>query len=157
MRVRSESVCALVFRRSAVGGQYLMLRRTASRGGFWQSVSGHVKRGEGAAGAARREVREETGLEPQAVILLEKVNIFFEPHDDAVYLEPCFGVEVTGDEPVLSHEHDACCWVAIADALRLVPFDGVRDALAELDRRLAAAGPLGKEPAGSGPSRSRPD
>jgi dATP pyrophosphohydrolase len=157
MRVRSESVCALVFRRAAPGVLYLMLRRSATRGGFWQSVSGHVKRGEGAEGAARREVSEETGLEPKAVIQIEKVNIFFEPHDDAVYLEPCFGVEVTGNEPVLSHEHDAYCWSTLADALRVLPFAGVRAALTELDRQLATAGPSGTEPAASGSPSSRPD
>ena len=157
MRVRSESVCAFVFRGAAPGVRYLMLRRAAARGGFWQSVSGHVKREEGAEGAARREVREETGFEPRAVIPLEKVNVFFEPDDDAVYLEPCFGVEVTGDEPALSHEHDGYCWATIADALRLVPFAGVRDALAELDRRLAAAGPSGGEPARTGRPSTRPD
>jgi 8-oxo-dGTP pyrophosphatase MutT (NUDIX family) len=113
-----------------------MLRRKADRGGFWQSVSGHLERDESADAAARREVREETGLEPKTVILLEKVNVFFKPSEEVVYLEPCFGVEVANDEPVLSHEHDAHHWVDLREALALVPFAGLREALAELEGRL---------------------
>lgn len=138
MQLRSQSVCVLVFRRMGNRVQYLMLRRKAGRGGFWQSVSGHLNRGETAEEAARREVREETGLEPKAVVLLEKVNVFFKPGDEVVYLEPCFGVEVADDEPVLSHEHDAQRWVDLGGALKLVPFAGLREALAELEQRLVS-------------------
>lgn len=138
-------MCAFVFRRGAKGIEYLMLRRVPARGGFWQSVSGHVKRGEGAEEAAGREVREETGLEPTTTILLEKVNVFFKPGDETVYFEPCFGVEAPGTEPVLSHEHDAHRWAAFPDAMSLIPFRGVREALEELHRQLAGI-PAGEMP-----------
>ena len=45
------------------GGEVLLLER-AARPGFWQSVTGSLERmDEPAAQAARREVREETGIE----------------------------------------------------------------------------------------------
>lgn len=45
----------------------LLLRRTPQQGGFWQGVSGRVEREDATLReAARREVREETGLEPEA-------------------------------------------------------------------------------------------
>lgn len=137
MRLRSKSVCALVFRRTADGIRYLLLRRVPERGGFWQSVSGHVHKGETAEEGARREVREETGLEPLSVILVENVNVFFKPGEEIVYLEPCFGVEVAGGEATLSGEHDEQRWVNLAGALGLIPFAGVREAFDELDRRLS--------------------
>ena len=42
-------------------GRILVLKRSASRGGFWQQVTGRVEPGESAEAAARRELREETG------------------------------------------------------------------------------------------------
>lgn len=42
--------------------RYLLLKRVASHGGFWQSVTGSLEEGETHAQAAVREVLEETGI-----------------------------------------------------------------------------------------------
>lgn len=42
-------------------GEFLLMRRTSPEG-FWQSVTGSLRPGEGARSAALRELREETGL-----------------------------------------------------------------------------------------------
>ena len=55
---RPESVLVVVHTR---GGEVLLLERTRPRG-FWQSVTGSLEWGEGAAAAAVRELWEETGL-----------------------------------------------------------------------------------------------
>jgi dATP pyrophosphohydrolase len=55
---RPESVLVVVHTRA---GEVLLLERARPRG-FWQSVTGSLEWGEGAAAAAGREVREETGL-----------------------------------------------------------------------------------------------
>ncbi|HEB97661.1 MAG TPA: dihydroneopterin triphosphate diphosphatase [Sedimenticola thiotaurini] len=55
---RPESVLVVVHTR---GGEVLMLRRTAPAG-FWQSVTGSLRRGESPRHAAERELFEETGL-----------------------------------------------------------------------------------------------
>jgi lipoyl(octanoyl) transferase len=138
--VISESVCVQVFRRKQGQIEYLMLRRSPKRGGFWQSVSGRVKKKETAESAARREVREETGLDPRSVILLEKVNVFFNVEDESMHLEPCFGAEVPDNEVVLSREHETKSWTDFDEAMRRTPFPGVRDALTELHGRLVRAG-----------------
>lgn len=49
------------------GWEYLLLRRIASRGGFWQGVTGGLEEGEDLVKAAERELLEETGLVPSTL------------------------------------------------------------------------------------------
>lgn len=51
--------------------EYLLLKRTPSRDGFWQGVSGSVEKGEDLAEAAMQELQEETGFTP---IKLESID-----------------------------------------------------------------------------------
>ena len=56
---RPESVLVIV---CTTTGEVLMLRRVDPPD-FWQSVTGSLRWGESAAAAARRELREETGID----------------------------------------------------------------------------------------------
>jgi 8-oxo-dGTP diphosphatase len=59
-------------------GKVLLQRIPPDRGawaGLWNGIGGHVERGESAAAAARREFREETGLELQALHLAGEVIV----------------------------------------------------------------------------------
>jgi 8-oxo-dGTP pyrophosphatase MutT (NUDIX family) len=50
-------------RPTLTSSEYVLLRRTSARGGFWQGVSGGEEAGESPAEAARREDREEAGYQ----------------------------------------------------------------------------------------------
>jgi 8-oxo-dGTP pyrophosphatase MutT (NUDIX family) len=113
--------------------EYLLLRRTSARGGFWQGVSGGVEAGERLAEAARREVWEETGyhqfrqfvpLDFRYSFPLDRANWghLYAPEIEVIH-EECFGAEVSRDvgEPVLDPgEHDAYQWLEVAQALALL-------------------------------------
>ena len=119
-------------------GRILLLRRRPARGGFWQILTGRIELGESPLQTAAREVHEETGFAP----LLEEIRELQYVHGFALggrvpplfVEESAFAVRVSG-EPRLSDEHDEHRWCTPEEALRLLPFAGLRRAV----RLLAAA------------------
>ena len=61
--LNDRSVQVVVFRSAPAALEFLVLKRRAERGGFWQTVSGGIEDGEAPVDAAAREVREETGCD----------------------------------------------------------------------------------------------
>ena len=141
MEVKAASVIAFVFRKHEGSVQFLMMRRTKERGGFWQSVSGTVKGRETAAQTAMREVEEETGLHLKRYLLVDAVNIFYKEAEDTVYVEPVFGIEVVEGKVQVSKEHMAYRWSAPEEALSLLPFESNKRAFRALCRLLEIALP----------------
>jgi lipoyl(octanoyl) transferase len=113
-------------------GRILLLRRRPERGAFWQILTGRMEPGESPLQTAAREVHEETGFAP----LLEDIRELGYVHAFAlggrvppmVVEETAFAVRVEG-EPRLSDEHDEHRWCTPEEALRLLPFAGLRRAV----------------------------
>jgi 8-oxo-dGTP pyrophosphatase MutT (NUDIX family) len=113
--------------------EYLLLKRSADRGGFWQGVTGGLEAGESLEQAARREVTEETGyqrfdhfmpLDLRYSYPLDRPRWghLYAP-DVTMIHEECFGAEVGLDqgEPVLDpDEHDQYRWLDAERALALL-------------------------------------
>ena len=122
--------------------RFLLLRRAPSRRalpGIWQPVTGHLIRGESALAAAKREVREETGLAPARWFRLESPALIFDPEADCVRVLPRFAAEIpTGAHVRLSPEHDAARYGSAREAARLVLWDTQREAIAALESQLFA-------------------
>ena len=108
MTLRPDLVDAWIFRLVDGRPQVLMLRRSAVKvlSGLWQGVSGRVEGDESVVDAVLREVREETGIGPDAIeglYSLDFVASFLWEPLDAVMSSVHFGIRVgPGIEPVLS-------------------------------------------------------
>jgi len=139
VKIVCNSVCAFVFRRSGDSVEYLLLRRTHDRGGFWQPVTGRVEKREKAEDAARREVFEETGFKTREFLFIEKVHVYFKPGKRKIYAEPCFGIGINGADPVLCKEHDKHAWLGFEAAVKQLPHSGLREALTELHAQIMSA------------------
>jgi dATP pyrophosphohydrolase len=145
------NVLVIPCRRVGDGFLYALLRRADA--GFWQGIAGGGEDGETPLEAARREAREEAGIDPAAEFIpLQTVMPVpvTEFRDSArwgedLYVIPqyCFGVRVGQGDLRLSREHTAFGWFPCDEARALVRFDGDRIALWELDRRLRGLGPRG--------------
>ncbi len=126
--------------------EYLLLHRVAmphfGLGAFWQGVTGGVEHGESLADAAIRELKEETGLDPQRV---EPVGFSYSfgikdewrplYHASASEIvEHAFLAHVHSSSlPTLSDEHDGHQWCPLDAALALLSYSRNIDALKHCD------------------------
>jgi len=133
-RTRTVSVTAV--RRGASGPEVLLLHRIPARGGFWQPVTGRRLPGESAEAAARRELQEETGaLVPVRSLSYRHSFGFADAVPPVLVEEEAFAADwPAGREAQPGPEHDAAEWVTLDEALRRLPFAGLKRAV----RRAAA-------------------
>jgi lipoyl(octanoyl) transferase len=139
MRTGSE-VAVFVTRHDAT--EVLLLRRSPEQGGYWHVVAGGIETGESPQEAARRELREETGLIAEIGVGVEVVE-FANPlpggpaerrdHSDTSLLQvpvTCYSVEAPKDwEPTLDWEHDAHLWRDPHEAFAMLRWSGTTQAL----------------------------
>jgi lipoyl(octanoyl) transferase len=117
-------------------GRVLLLRRSEARGGFWQPVTGRIEPGEPADAAARRELREETGVDAPVEALGYVHGFGIDPrlaHTPApgvrVAEETAFVARVPSARAVLSHEHVEQAWLSPEEAIARLPYAGLRRAV----------------------------
>jgi 8-oxo-dGTP pyrophosphatase MutT (NUDIX family) len=115
---------AVVVRR---GDDFLVLERSPARGGYWNLVAGGVEPGEDAAGAAARELREETGL--AAAVAPLGLELAYEGPSGRVRLDAFVVDAPPGWEPVLDEEHVAYRWCSEQAAVELLAYEETRVAV----------------------------
>ena len=129
---RPEEVLVFVRR----GGEFLVLRRSASRGGYWHSVAGALEEGESYAEAAVRELREETGLEATPVDAERAFTYSMDEEPEWRKLAQPGVEEIAvrtfvvdappGWEPELDWEHDEHRWSTAEEAAELLFWPDVK-------------------------------
>lgn len=127
------------------GEAFLVARR--AHDGKWNVVAGQVEDGESYATAAGRELAEEAQLSSPVVDLDFHRSYEVEPQFRSLYAPgeytvtvAAFSVEApVGWEPVLNHEHDDYRWCSLADALALLYWPEMKDALRALAPRIGIA------------------
>ena len=134
--VKSFSISAYICQKDDSGGRFLLIKRTSRYlHGTWQQVSGLVEPGEKAWEAALREIREETGLVPDAFYSADFIERFYVAEQNTINLVPVFVGFVDADASVrLSHEHSDYMWVASAEANDYLRFSQQRESVAHIQR-----------------------
>jgi diaminopimelate epimerase len=131
--------------------EFLLMRRIARLGGFWQGVTGAPEWGESDEEAAVREVLEETGLDVSAdLTLVDYRYVIRRPGENAQEWEGLYGSGVEGVpeetycapapldwKPQLSWEHDEYCWCVLEQGLELLHWPENRAALSKVAAILA--------------------
>jgi 8-oxo-dGTP pyrophosphatase MutT (NUDIX family) len=93
---------------------------------------GHPDRGESAATAAKREVREETGLEAELVEKLGDISYWYARAGDRVMKVVSFFLFRYRSGSLADHDHEVeeALWIPLDEAPRLLAYEGER-AMAE--------------------------
>ncbi|MAG76046.1 MAG: hypothetical protein CL811_04720 [Colwelliaceae bacterium] len=114
--------------------EFLMLKRTESRGGFWQPITGRLEDEKPEEGAMR-ELKEETGIEE--IIKISKISEF--PNGQADGMEFVFLIEVDSSMKInldcnvdIEKEHDEFKWCDIDEATKLAKWPQYKEALEKL-------------------------
>ena len=114
----------------------LVLRRSSGRSpGSWETVHGKIEPGERPPDAARRELREETGL-TDARLYSITVNPFYIHATGAVQLAVVFAVFVVTDAVTLGVEHDTYEWLSPTAAHRRFTWPRESEALRHIQHLL---------------------
>lgn len=116
-------VQAILFRKSNEKIQYLVMKTTPEREGFWQPITGGLEEGETRFETLKREALEETGVK-DFVRIIEDVH-YYEysgPHFVKGFdfiKEYVFGVEISSVEKIVldGEEHSEFRWCSFQEAL----------------------------------------
>ena len=124
--IKVRVVDCYVYRHKNDGIRFLLMKRNLNKmyEHLWQGVAGKIEPGETASETAIRELKEEKGLNPINMFVVDHVSRFYETHGDRINLVPVFGIEVDSDEVNLSEEHIDCKWVSIDEALDKLIWSG---------------------------------
>lgn len=145
--IRVSLVDVYVMRQTGARMECLTLRRAVGGRcpGSWETVHGHIEPGERPAEAATRELAEETGLAPDRLYNLSRVESFYQHRIDEVALVPVFvAIVADGQEIRLGSEHDRFEWLDAAQADGRFAWPRERRALADIVALLTSgdAGPI---------------
>ncbi len=119
--------------------EFLLLKRTEERGGFWQGVTGHTERGEKTIDVAKRKLLEETSFIPKFIFQTEcSYNIVVGeemkdqyPPDTTELTEYVFLARIDQEDypKIDSLEHGEWKWCSYEEALKLIKWEENKKAL----------------------------
>jgi len=128
-----------IYRKNNFGIQFLLLKRTKERGGFWQPITGGYESTDAnKLEAAYRELNEETKITKENIIYkiedfysFEFIAENFNENGDAQIKEHVYAFEVKPDVTINidSNEHDKYMWANYEKASNLVKYDTYKTAM----------------------------
>ena len=98
----------------------------------WGFVKGRIEPGEDEHKAAKRELKEETGIVEFKLLdgFKENINYFYKKEEKTVYKEAVFFLILAEREEVkISEEHKSYKWCSYEEAYKLVKFKNTREIL----------------------------
>lgn len=126
----------IVYRIKREGAEFLLLKRTRERGGFWSVVNGTLELNESIIEARNRELLEETGIE-NVLHWSNEINRFSFQYKGNTMVVLVYGAEVSESQRiVINHEHTEYRWVSFEEAMNMLKFDDDKNGLRNCQKKL---------------------
>jgi 8-oxo-dGTP pyrophosphatase MutT (NUDIX family) len=143
---RNERSAGFVLFRIGSDGrrEYLLL----DYGRHWDFAKGHLEKGEDDLTAARRELREETGISEIEIVhdFRHEIAYFFRDRKKGLIRKTVVfflgQTTVTDQMIVLSNEHEGFTFVPFEAAIRQTTYANARQVLRLAEEKLAGTGPV---------------
>lgn len=132
-----KKIQVYIFKKTMRGYEFLLLKRVKKYGSIWAPVTGKAEKGEEIIEAAKREVKEETGISDIGRIIDPEYSFTFK-NKNGEFEEHVFGFEVSPqvEEITISEEHQNYSWVNYETALELLYWDSNKEPLKLLQQKL---------------------
>lgn len=120
--------------------EYLVL----DYGSHWDFPKGHIETGEDPMATARRELREETGIQNARFVsgYMERMRYFYRRAGEQMRkVVIYFLAEAAGEEVILSHEHCGYAWVSYEEGLQRLTFKTAKELLSKAQNFLEVSPP----------------
>lgn len=140
-----KSAGAVIFRQDQNTIKYLLLHYPSSvkaKKSYWDFPKGHVDPGESDEQTAKREVREETGLEDIQFVdgFKESIKYFFRFEGKSVFkIVVYFLAETKTEEIKISSEHIGFAWHDYETTLAAISFKNSKEVLEKANEFLTTA------------------
>lgn len=105
----------------------------------WGFVKGRIEPGEDENKAAKRELKEETGIVEFKLLddFKESINYFYKKEGKTIYKEAVFFLILAEREDVkISEEHKSYKWCSYEEAYNLVKFKNAREILKKANEHI---------------------
>jgi dihydroneopterin triphosphate diphosphatase len=109
--------------KSSKGNKFLLLKRSDTAKiypGIWQMITGTIESHEHTKDTVIRELLEETGLAPQKIYSIPKINTFYLAISDKICMSPVFLAFVDETTVTISSEHTDYRWADFDEAHKLI-------------------------------------
>ncbi|KXK55448.1 MAG: hydrolase, NUDIX family protein [Chlorobi bacterium OLB5] len=128
-----------ICRRTDDGFEFLLLKRADDAKiypGIWQMITGTIESHEHTKDTLLRELEEETGLKPEKIYSIPRVNTFYLAIADKICMSPVFLTIVNDKNVRISDEHSEYKWTTIEEAKKLIHWPNQVDSLELIVRYL---------------------
>ncbi len=145
--MRKIQVQSIVFRKKENKQEFLLLKRTAEKGGFWQPVSGGMEpEDKTILDTAYRELKEEANIQKKDIIKTLKDVHYFEVDEHYLTNEPIepikeyvFGIEIKPETKIRiennhCNEHEEIKWTVFDEAIKMLKWENNKEGFKKLHK-----------------------
>ncbi len=121
--IKCFSASAVLLKYENDNAKVLLLRRNEGSifGNEWCHIAGDIEKGETAWQAVLREIKEETGLQPEILYSANFCEQYYRPDLECISVLPVFVGIISDNQSInLNYEHTEYKWVTISEARKMV-------------------------------------